>query len=69
MILASQKPEEQTYSLEIMLPAINLYERADMINGGRANAPPEMFQALLKIAERVLDPYDWTALKPKIGIK
>ena len=68
MVLANQKPEELTYNLELMLPAMNLYERADLINAGRASAPPEMFQAILKLAERVLSPNDWTALKLKLGV-
>jgi hemerythrin-like domain-containing protein len=68
-ILTSQKPDELKYNLEMMLPAMNLYERAEILNAGRASAPPEMFQAVLKLAERVLSPNDWTALKSKLGTK
>lgn len=67
-ILASQNPEELKYDLQIMLPAMNVYERVDMINAGRASMPPQVFQGLLKLAEQVLSPDDWIALKPKIGI-
>jgi hypothetical protein len=68
-ILASQKPDELKYNLEIMLPAMNLDERAEIINAARASAPPEMFQAVLKLAQQALSPDEWTALKSKIGIK
>jgi hypothetical protein len=68
-ILASQKPDELKYNLEIMLPAMNLDERAEIMNAGRASAPPEMFQAVLKLVEQVLNHDDWTATKSKIGIK
>ena len=68
-ILASQKPNELKYNLEIMLPAMNLDERAEIINAAQAGAPPEMFQAVLKLAEQVLSPDEWTALKSKIGIR
>ena len=68
-IIASQKPDELKYNLEIMLPAMNLCERAEILNAGRASAPPEVFQLVLKLAERVLSPNDWTALKSKLGIK
>ena len=68
-ILASQKPNELKYNLEIMLPAMNLDERAKTINAARASAPPEMFQAVLKVAEQVLSPDEWADLKSKIGIE
>jgi len=68
-ILASQKPDELKYNLEIMLPAMNLDERAEIINAARASAPPEMFQAVLKVAGQVLSPDEWIRLKSKIGIK
>jgi len=67
-ILASQNPEELKYNLQIMLPAMNVYERAEIINAGRANIPPQAFQGFLKLAEQILGPEDWTALKPKIGL-
>jgi hemerythrin-like domain-containing protein len=67
-ILASQNPEELKYDLQIMLPAMNTYERAEMINAGRASTPPQAFQGLLKLAEQALSPDDWAALKSKIRI-
>jgi hemerythrin-like domain-containing protein len=68
-ILASQNPEELKYNLQIMLPAMNIYEQAEIINAGRANIPPQAFQGFLKLAEQVLSPDDWKALKPKIGMQ
>jgi len=68
-ILASQNPEELKYNLQIMLPAMNMYERAELINAGRANIPPQVFQGVLKLAEQVLSPDDWTVLKSKIRIE
>ncbi len=67
-ILASQNPEELKYNLQLMLPAMNLYERAEILNAGRASMPPQAFQVVLKLAEQVLNPDDWKALKSKIGI-
>lgn len=67
-ILTSQNPEELKYDLQIMLPTMNIYEQAETINAGRANTPPQVFQGFLKLAQQVLDPDDWTALKSKIGI-
>jgi hypothetical protein len=66
MIMASQKPEELRESFGMMLPAMNLYERIEMIEAGRASMSPEAFQGFLKLAERLLSPEDWTALKSKL---
>jgi hypothetical protein len=49
-----------------MLPAMNMHERAEIINAGRASMPPQTFQGLLKLAEQILGSEDWAALKPKI---
>jgi hypothetical protein len=65
---ARANPEELKYDLQIMLPAMNTYERAEMINAGRANTPPQVFQGVLKLAEQVLGSDDWAALKSKIGV-
>lgn len=69
MMLASQKPDELVENLGMMLSASNLYERAGILMEGRANIPPEAFQAALKLTEQVLSPNDWVAFKSKIGIK
>jgi hemerythrin-like domain-containing protein len=68
-ILTSQTPAEITENFEMMLPAINLQERVEMLGGGRAIMPPEVFQGFLKLAQRVLNPDDWTTLKQKLGIQ
>jgi hypothetical protein len=31
--------------------------------------PPEAYQGFLKLAERILEPNDWTNLKTKLGLK
>ena len=66
MIMASQKPDELRENFEMMLPAINLYERVEMIRAGQASMPPEAFQGFLKLSERALSPEDWTRLKSKL---
>ena len=68
-IMSSQKLDELKYNLKIMLPAMNLYERVEILNAGRASAPLDVSQGVLELAERVLTPSDWTALKSKLGIK
>jgi hypothetical protein len=68
-IMASQKPDELRDSFAMMLPAMNLYERVEMIGAGRGSMPPEAFQGFLKLTERLLSPEEWTALKSKLETK
>jgi hypothetical protein len=68
-ILASQTPPEITENFEMMLPAMNLQERVEMLGGGRAIMPPEVFQGFLNLAQRVLNPDVWTTLKQKLEIQ
>jgi hemerythrin-like domain-containing protein len=67
-ILANQHPDELKYDLQIMLPMMNIHERADLINSGRQSIPPQAFQGLLKRIEQILGPEEWKALKPRIAI-
>ena len=68
-IMASQKPDELRDSFVMMLPAMNLYERVEMIEAGRASMPPEAFQGFLKLIEHLLSSEEWTALKSKLENK
>lgn len=46
-IVASQTPDEGMESLAMMAPAVNPRERAALLVGVKANAPPEAYRALL----------------------
>ncbi len=67
-ILAGQTPEEAKYSLQMMLPAMNLYERAELLNAAKMSMPPPAFQGVLRLIELALNPDDWKTLKTKVGI-
>jgi hypothetical protein len=69
MTRASQKPEEFMDNLRMMVPAMNPYERADLLMDIKATAPPETFQNVCNLAQRALNPNDWSALKTRIGTK
>ena len=53
----------------MMLPAMNLNERVLSLNIGRANMPPEAFQAAMKLAEQILTADDFAVLKAKLAIE
>ena len=67
-ILADQTPKELMNNLGMMLPAMNPSERVILLNQGRATMPPDAFQAVLKLAEHVLTPEDWSSLKAILKI-
>jgi hypothetical protein len=52
--------------LEIMLPAMNLDERAGMLGGMKAGAPPPAFRAAVDVAKRVLGQSAWSALAARV---
>lgn len=62
-ILSDQTPKELMDNLAMMLPAMNPTERAMILSQGRTTMPLEAFQAVLKLAEHVLTPEDWSSLK------
>jgi hypothetical protein len=67
-LLASIPPEEMGPALAIMLPAMNLEDRADMLGGMQAGAPPQVFAGVSELARSVLAPSDWSALAARLGI-
>jgi hypothetical protein len=60
-------PARFTEWMELMLPAMNLDERAGMLGGMRANAPPPVFEAASAVAARVLGTARWNALRARLS--
>jgi hypothetical protein len=54
--------------LALMLPAMNLDDRAEMLGGMRAEAPPEVFEGVWGLAGSVLDLGDRAALAARLGL-
>ena len=67
-IVGSIPPPEMARSLALMLPAMNLDDRAEMLGGMRANAPAEVFQGVWGLAGSVLEPCDHAALGRRLGL-
>lgn len=55
-IVASIPPDRMDEYLGHLVPAQNPLDRTEMHSGMRAAAPPEAFEQLVGVAERVLDP-------------
>ena len=55
-------------SLAVMLPAMNLDDRAELLGGMRAGAPAEVFQGVWSLAGSVLAPADRAALATRLDL-
>ncbi len=67
-IVGSIPPEEMGRSLAIMLPAMNIDDRAALLGGMQAGAPPEVFAGVWGLAGSVLEPADHRALGARLGL-
>ncbi len=65
-IVSSIPPALMAKSLSVMLPAMNLDDRAEMLVGMRADAPAEAFAGVVNLARSVLDPTDFNALADRL---
>jgi hypothetical protein len=67
-IVGSIPPDEMAKSLALMLPAMNIDNRAELLGGMRAGAPAEVFEGVWGLAASVLAPADHEALGRRLGI-
>ena len=67
-ILGAIPPDEMARSLALMIPAMNLDDRAEMLGGMQADAPAEVFDGVWGLAGSVLDPTDHAALARRLGL-
>ena len=67
-IIGSIPPQEMARSLALMLPAMNLDDRAEMLGGMRAGAPPEVFSDVWNLVGSVLEPADHSALARRLEL-
>ena len=67
-IVGSIPPEELARSLAFMLPAMNAYDRIEMLGGIRMAAPPEAFDGVVGLARSVLGPRDFDRLAAGLAL-
>ena len=68
-IVSSIPPDQMARSLAIMLPAMNIDNRAEMLGGIQAGAPPQIFEGIWGLANSVLNPADAEAVARRIGLR
>lgn len=67
-IVSSIPPRDMARSLAIMLPAMNIDDRTDLLGGMQAGAPPEVFEGVWSLAGSVLSRDDVAALGRRLGV-
>ena len=67
-IIGSIPPAELAESLALMLPAMNLEDRTELLGGMRAGAPAEVFAGVWGLAGSVLAPADLAAVGARLGL-
>ncbi len=67
-IISSIPPEVMAQSLAVMLPAMNIDDRTELLGGMQAGAPPEVFAGVWGLAGSVLDAADLSPLGSRLGL-
>lgn len=67
-IIGSIPPEEMAQSLALMIPAMNVDDRAELLGGMQAGAPPEVFAGVWGLVGSVLEPADHAALARRLDL-
>ena len=67
-IVGSIPPEDMARSLALMLPAMNVDDRTEMLGGMQAGAPPEVFEGVWSLAGSVLGTADRAQLAARLGL-
>ena len=67
-IVASIPPDQMAMGLSVMLPAMNVDDRAELLGGIKAGAPAEVFGRVWGLAESVLEPRDRDALGGRLAV-
>ena len=67
-ILGSISPEDMATALALMIPAINIDDRVEMLGGIKADAPPEVFEGVWALAASTLAIGDLQILGSRLGL-
>jgi iron-sulfur cluster repair protein YtfE (RIC family) len=67
-IVGGLSPEEMVQSATIMLPAMNVEDRVELVGAMKEGMPPEVFAGVWSLGESVLGPADATQLAGRLGI-
>lgn len=67
-IVGSIPPDEMARALAVMLPAMNVDDRTELLGGIQASAPAPVFDGVWRLAGSVLRPSDHAAVANRLGL-
>jgi hypothetical protein len=67
-IVGSIPPDQMAKSLAVMIPAMNVDDRTELLGGMQQGAPAEVFDGVWSLVKSVLVPADAVALSRRLGI-
>jgi hypothetical protein len=67
-IVATIAPEDMATGLALMLPAMNVDDRVEMLGGMQQGAPPEVFAGVCALAASVLSQSEWFKTAKRLGL-
>jgi hypothetical protein len=67
-IIASITPEQMVQSGSVMLPAMNVEDRTELLGGAQAGAPPEVFAGMMALTQSVISPVDYAEIATRLGV-
>jgi Hemerythrin HHE cation binding domain len=68
-IVSSIPPPVMAKTLAVMIPAMNVDDRAELLGGMQASAPPEIFEGIWGLTKSVLAAGDANALARRLGLR
>ena len=66
-IVGPMPPEQMARSMAVMLPAMNIEDRVELLGGVRDSAPSEVFEGIMGLAASVLDGDAFTRLGGRLA--
>lgn len=67
-IVGAIPPDELARTLAFMLPAMNVFDRVELLGGMQATAPAPAFEAVVGLARSVLRPDEFSAVAQRLAI-
>ncbi len=68
-IISSIPPQQMAASLALMMPAMNIDDRAELLGGMQAGAPAEVFAGVWGLVGSLLTPNDVAALATRLAFE
>ena len=68
-IVGSIPPDQLAVGLGLMIPAMNIDDRAELLGGMQMGAPAEVFAGVMGLAKSVLSTADFEAINRRLGLE